>query len=194
MLIENLPYSLQRLQLRTLRQDDLNAFHDYRNDAEVARYQGWAPMTTLEAADFLKTQSGQNSIVPGAWVQLGLAELEGDLLIGDIGIWLSPDSTKAEFGISLALAAQGKGYGTEGVRGLLALLFSTTPVTEVIASTDSRNAACLAVLTRAGMQPVETRQAEYKGELCTEHVFVLRRGKHTADTMLSVGGVLTNQR
>ena len=58
---------------------------------------------------------------------------------------------------------------------LIGLLFSATPVTEVTASTDIRNAACLAVLANAGMGHVDTRQAEYKGEPCTEQVFSVRR-------------------
>lgn len=170
-----LPHNLERVRLRMLRADDLEAFHAYRSDPVVARYQGWEPMTQSEAADFLHAQSSPVEHVPGTWRQLGVAELESDALVGDVGVWLSPDSRQAEFGISIASAAQGHGYGTECVRGLIALVFSTTPVTEIVASTDARNVSCLTVLARSGMRQVDTRQAEYKGEMCTEDVFSLRK-------------------
>lgn len=172
-MFERLPYNLNRLRLRALRLNDLDAFHAYRSDPIVARYQGWEPMTPSEAADFLQSQASQTSHAPATWRQLAIADLKTDLLIGDIGVWLSGDGSKAEFGLSIASAAQGKGYGAECVRGLIDLLFSVTSVTEIEASTDIRNLACLAVLARSGMRHVSTRQAVYKGEICTEHEFSL---------------------
>lgn len=134
-------------------------------------------MATGEAADFLRAQSKQTCHVPGTWRQLAIADLQSDMLIGDIGLWLSPDCVQAEFGLSITPEAQGHGYGTECVRGLIELLLSTTSVTEVVACADSRNLACLAVLAHADMQHIGTRQAAYKGELCTEHVFSARRAE-----------------
>jgi RimJ/RimL family protein N-acetyltransferase len=166
-----LPRSLNRLCLRALRPDDIDAFYAYRSDPLVARYQGWEPMTILEAAEYLRSQTRQDGHVPGTWRQLGVADRNTDLLIGDMGIWLSPDGTQAEFGISIASTAQGKGYGTECVRGLLDLLFSATGITEVVANTDSRNHACRALLKRSGMRSIAVRQAEYKGESCIEFIF-----------------------
>jgi RimJ/RimL family protein N-acetyltransferase len=170
-MLDGFPYSLKHLRLRTLRPDDLDAFYVYRSDPAVARYQGWDPMTTCQAMDFLRSQGSQTNHVPGTWRQFAIADLKSDLLIGDIGLWLSPDCLRAEFGLSITPAAQGNGYGTECVRGLMAIVFSTTTAVEMVARTDIRNFACLAVLARSGMRHVDTRQAEYKGELCTEHVF-----------------------
>ncbi len=132
-------------------------------------------MNVSEATSFVLSQSEQTSYQPGAWRQFAICEQPGDLLIGDIGLWFSHDGLQAEFGISITPAAQGKGYGTECVRGLLELLFSRTSVREVVASADIRNHACLAMLAHAGMHHIDTRQAEYKGELCTEHMFSARR-------------------
>ncbi|MGY0558166.1 MULTISPECIES: GNAT family N-acetyltransferase [unclassified Lysobacter] len=174
-MFDHLPYNLQRLRLRSLRQDDLSAFHAYRCDAEVARLQGWSPMTAADASGFLESQVQHACLVPGAWHQLGIASVENDLLIGDAGIWLSPDCAQAEFGLSITPAAQGNGYGTECARGLIGLLFSATPVAEIVASTDARNAACLTILARSGMRQIDTRQVDYKGEICTEQVFSVGR-------------------
>lgn len=174
-MFEVLPHALDRLRLRPLRAGDLDAFHGYRSDPDVARYQGWAPMTAGQAAEFLQLHAGQADLVAGAWRQWAVADLRDDRLLGDLGVWLSADCAQAEFGLSITPAAQGHGYGTECVRGLVALLFSATPVAEVVASADIRNAACLAVLARAGMRHVDTRRAGYKGESCTEQVFSMRK-------------------
>jgi RimJ/RimL family protein N-acetyltransferase len=171
-MVEKFPCDLHRLRLRALRLTDLDDFHAYRSDPVVARYQGWELMSRAQAAEFLQTQQECN-LVAGSWRQLAVAELQSDRLIGDMGVWLSHDCSRAEFGLSISSAAQGKGFGTECARGLLDLLWSGTPVKEIIACTDARNVACLALLKRAGMRHVDTRQALYKAEMCTEHVFTL---------------------
>lgn len=173
-MIDRLPFRLDALVLRTLREDDLEAFHAYRSDPAVARFQGWAPMARSEAAAFLKAQAGRG-LSPGAWLQLGIALQDTDLLVGDAGVWLSGEGSRAEFGLSITPAVQGRGYGTEAVRGLLALLFASTAVQRVEACTDLRNLPCLAALERAGMVRTVVREAEYKGELCREQVFAVER-------------------
>lgn len=175
MLIKQLPRDLQHIRIRTLRAEDLDAFHGYRSDPGVARFQGWAPMSVAQAAEFLRTQSACTALIPGEWHQLGIASLDADQLLGDIGVHTSTDQRQAEFGISLTAAAQGRGYATECFRGLLSLLFEHTPACEIVARTDARNVACIAALTRAGMQRTSTERTEYKGEICTEHTFAISR-------------------
>lgn len=174
-MFERLPWTVDRLVLRPLRLDDLDAFHAYRSDPAVARFQGWAPMTRLDAAAFLQAQAALRDVLPGSWAQLAIARRDDDLLVGDAGLWLSGDGSRAEFGLSITPAVQGRGHGTEAVRALLGLLFATTAVQRVEACTDLRNLPCLAALERAGMARIAVRQAEYKGEACTEQVFALER-------------------
>ncbi len=176
-MFETLPQDLSLLRLRRLRPSDLEAFYVYRSDPAVARYQGWEPMTIGDASDYLKAQSDQSPHVPGTWRQLAIVDITTDLLVGDMGVWLSSDCLKAEFGLSITPDAQGHGYGSESVIGLIDLLFLSTPVLEIEASTDTRNSSCLATLRRAGMRQVDTRQAEYKGEICTECVFSVRKAE-----------------
>lgn len=172
----SLPRDLARLRLRALRMDDLDAFHACRSDPRVARYQGWSPLTRLGAEAFLRMQSGGGEPVRGTWRQLAIAERATDRLVGDMGVRLAPDAERAEFGLSIAHGAQERGYGTECVRGLIALLFEATSISEIVAATDTRNVACVALLVRVGMREIARRQATYKGELCMEQVFALRRG------------------
>ncbi len=173
----HLPHELERLRLRRLRPDDLGAFHAYRGDPIVARYQGWRPMSLPEAADFLRLEAAHADTAPGSWRQFGVAERATDRLVGDMGLWLAADGLQAEFGLSIHPAVQGQGYGTECVRGLLALVFATTAVCEIVATTDVRNAPCLALLARTGMRELATRRGEYKGEPCLEKVFAIGRAE-----------------
>ncbi len=48
-LFERLPHGCERIRPRRLRASDFRNFHAYRSDAEVARYQYWAPMSEAEA-------------------------------------------------------------------------------------------------------------------------------------------------
>ena len=170
-----LPYALRRARFRELRARDLDAFHAYRRDPEVARFQGWPVITREEAAAFLDGHAATTHMTPGAWHQIAIAALHDDALIGDAGLWLSADGATAEFGLSITPARQGNGYGSECVRGLIELIFAGTTAREIVATADVRNLRCLAALERAGMKLCEVRRAEYKAEMCTEHVFLLRK-------------------
>src|SRR5699024_8097705 len=107
--------------------------------------------------------------------QIGVAECASGRLIGDVGLWLSPDSTTAEFGMSIARHAQGHGFGTHVAAELIKLIFMCTGVQEIVANTDKRNEPCIRALKRAGMSQFSTRTEEYKGEQCVELYFHVTR-------------------
>lgn len=176
-MLNQLPVETKQLRLRRLRQDDLTAFHSYRSREDVARYQGFFPMSLEEAEQFLVAESQVSQLTPGEWHQIGVALPGDDLLIGDLGFWLSADQAQAEIGLSINPDYQGRGLGTAAVRTLLRLLFSATPVDLIVAKTDLRNLPCIALLQRAGMEQAAITTAEYKGELCTELVFAVRRSE-----------------
>jgi aminoglycoside 6'-N-acetyltransferase len=161
--------------LRRLRQSDLGAFQAYRSIPELGRYQGWSPMSEAEALAFLAEMEAAPLFQPGQWIQLGIAELHTDALLGDIGIRLSEDSQTAEVGFTLASSAQGRGVATAAVREAIQLLFTATPVTQVHGITDARNTASARLLERLGFECRETREAVFRGEECREQVFVLPR-------------------
>lgn len=171
----HLPHTGAHIRLRKLRPADFRAFHAYRSDPEVARYQGWEPMSQDEAMQYLREYGRNAGLEPGEWTQLGIALAEDDRLIGDVGLWLEADARQAEFGLSLHQDFQGRGFGRETAAMLLDLLFAHTSVRRVRAATDLRNVACSRMLQRIGMRLAATQQTEYKGEMCTEQVFAIER-------------------
>ena len=145
-----LPHHCERVSIRRLRPSDLRAFHAYRSDDEVAKYQGWSIMSESEAAAFLHEQSSASLSAPGHWCQFGIATRGDYQLIGDVGVCVAEDREQAEIGFSLGAGSQGKGFGNEAIRAVLALLFMHTPIARVIAITDARNAPAIRLLERAG--------------------------------------------
>ena len=168
-----LPWHSTRLTLRRLREDDLLRFQAYRHDAEVARYQGWEPVSDEEARTFLVEMSGAPFGRLGEWLQIAIADAADDLLLGDLGVFVAASGSEAEFGITLARAAQGKGLAEEAARTLIDGLRAHTAVRRLVAITDTRNAPSARLLRRLGMELEAETDAEFNGELCREWHFSL---------------------
>lgn len=161
--------------LRRLSVADLAAFQAYRTDAELGRYQGWSAMPEREAREFLDEMHRVPLFRPGKWAQIGIAEPQTPVLVGDVGLYLAEDSGHAEIGFTLARHAQGRGLATTAVREAVQLIFQLTPVGHIRGITDARNHASVALLERVGMRRTEERSAEFRGEECVEYVYVLPR-------------------
>lgn len=153
------PINGLRVCLRQLRMKDLAAFHAYRSDLEVGRYQGWSPMSIDDATDFIASMVSVAAPRPGMWVQLGITLLDSDTLIGDVGLYLNPEGTVAQIGYTCASAHQRKGLGSEAVRLLLDALQANTNCRRVVALIDSRNIASERLLIRLGfdLEGAETK-------------------------------------
>jgi aminoglycoside 6'-N-acetyltransferase len=171
-----LPRKGQNITLRRLAPTDLAAFQAYRQDAELGRYQGWTAQSDEDAVKFIAAMSEAPLFAADAWIQLGIAESAGNALIGDIGIYMAQDSAWAEIGFTLATAAQGKGLASEAVREAMKLLFESTGIEKIVATTDERNTASIKLLERVGLQRVARAEAIFRGLPCIEYSYcVLRR-------------------
>jgi [ribosomal protein S5]-alanine N-acetyltransferase len=170
-----MPLCAQHAKVRRLIASDLPAFHAYRADPELARFQGWSPMSESEAASFIAEVSDIDSLIPGQWIQLGIAHASDDQLLGDIGVYLSDDERSAEIGFTLRADAQGKGIATDAVRVTLQLIFAVAPVQIVRAITDARNHASIRLLERLQFAFASESSAVFKGEPCTEYIYELSR-------------------
>ena len=171
-----LPWRSTRLTLRRLRADDLPRFQAYRHDAEVGRYQGWEPATDVEAGVFLEEMSKAPFGRLGDWLQIAVADAAGDLLLGDLGLFVAASGNEAEFGITLARTAQGKGLAEEAARTLIDGLRAHTAVRRLVAIIDTRNAASARLMRRLGMELEAEMPAEFRGEPCREWHFSLGLG------------------
>lgn len=146
------PIRTQRLILRRFRSDDIPALLSYRNDPELARFDGVRPMTMEQAQRFLARQTVLPAGKPGEWLQIAV-ELPGTGLIGDCGFQVDREQVdSAEVGYRLGRQYWGQGYATEAVAGVLAWAFDTLNLHRVIALIDTRNARSIAVVERLGFR------------------------------------------
>lgn len=170
-----LPIATQRLVLRPFRETDLAEFLAYRNDPDVARLQSWERIEAAEAAAFLRSNAEPRLGRTGQWQQIAIALGDGDLLVGDIGLFLSDDGSLAELGFTLAGRHQGRGLAKEAIGALIEALFERPDLARLRAVTDTRNAPAMALLKRLGFQVDSTADASFKGIRCQEHTYVLSR-------------------
>lgn len=171
-----LPITTPRTRLRRLMPADLPRFQHYRNNPDVGRWQGWAPMTDDAAMAFLQDNAKGPFCPPGHWFQLAIADRDSDQLLGDIGVHLHGDAgLLAELGFTLAPAAQGQGLATEAVGAAAQMLLAHTPVQRIVAVADVRNTASIKLLQRLGLRRFAVLPALFGGQPCVEAHFALRR-------------------
>jgi RimJ/RimL family protein N-acetyltransferase len=170
-----LPREFSGGRLRRMQPRDHAAFQAYRALPELGCYQGWSPMSDAEALAFIEDMNRAPLFAPGQWVQLGIAEPASDVLVGDIGVYLSDDETSSEIGFTLHPAAQGRGVAGRAVREAAQLLFAATRATRIFGITDERNLPSIRLLQRIGFKFMESRHVVFRGEPCTERVYVLDR-------------------
>ncbi len=65
-----------RLRLRRFQERDLPLFMAYRNDPDVARYQGWDSISLPEAQAFIQAQRTIHAGVPGVGMQIAIESKE----------------------------------------------------------------------------------------------------------------------
>ena len=189
--MELLPVHTTRLVLRRFSTDDLTAFQAYRSDPDLAPYQDWQPTSDEQAWAFLFGQTQQVFGAAGQWLQVAVTRRDTGEVIGDLGLCVVDESGgRVTLGFTLARSAQGRGYATEAVTGLLDALLGQGRARAVVAVTDVRNAAAVALLRRVGFVHEGTAEAKFRGEPCQEHTFVLTgerwarqpRGEQSAGT------------
>jgi RimJ/RimL family protein N-acetyltransferase len=166
----------ERLVLRRFEDRDLVPLLTYRNDPDVARYQGWESVSEREARDMIRQLEREQPGTPGEWFQFAIALKGADDLIGDCALKVDKgDARQAEIGFTLSRAYQGKGYATEAVSRLLDYAFGGMDLLRVVAITDRRNEPSFGLLERLGMRREGSfvRNAWFKGEWASEYLYAV---------------------
>jgi len=148
------PILTERLSIRPLAMGDLDTFVSYRQDPEIARFQGWeTSYSKNQAIDLIESQAG--SVLPknGEWIQLAIYSLVGQEHVGDLAIKSVEDEDSTfELGFTIAKQHQGQGFAKEAASKLMSYLASEAGAKKFIATTDSRNISSVKVLTSLGFK------------------------------------------
>lgn len=169
-------FDTARLRARAFSPTDVEAFVAYRADADVARYQSWSDYTMDLGVALVEEMQLAQPGVPGEWYQFALEDRTAGTLVGDLALKVDEDEPRvAEVGFTLAPQHQGKGYGTEALRGLLGFAFESFELHRIVAVTDALNAPAAALLERVGMRR-EAHLVEnvfFKGAWGSEFLFAI---------------------
>ena len=166
----------ERLVLRQFRESDLEAFLAYRNDPEVAKYQGWSiPYSKEKGIEFVQKMSVAVA-EQSKWLQIAVELKSTRAMIGDVAFFIKRgDERQAMIGYSLSQPYWGNGYAYEAVSCLLAYLFDELDLHRVIAECDEENVASWKLLEKLGFRQ-EAHLIEnlfFKGMYCNEYHYAM---------------------
>ncbi|WP_231443790.1 GNAT family N-acetyltransferase [Brevibacterium zhoupengii] len=176
-----LPLTTDRLNLRAHRETDAEALLPIYSREDVSQFLLGEPWTAEEARTQIAKRSSKTGLdTESRALSLivetkdGLDDIEGSVVIGDVGIWLTDDSAeKAEIGWVLNPAAGGHGFASEAATAMLNVAFDHYNLHRVIAQMDARNTASAKLASRIGMrQEAHLRQDWWsKGEWSDTLIF-----------------------
>jgi len=146
--------SSERLLLRRFQEEDAEAFARYRNDPDVARYQGWqVPYPIDRASRFIESLSEATPGEPGSWFQFAVELRQTKRLVGDCALRCSRrESREAELGFTFAKDYQRKGYASEAVQRLMQYAFTKLELNRVFAITHEENNPAQRLLELTGFR------------------------------------------
>ena len=156
----------ERLLLRPLTRDDLDACAAYTSLEATTTYLRWEPRSRAETAMWLERA------VTGAGDNLAVIRTDTGEFIGDVGLWPG-EHNSAEVGYVLHPDHYGNGFATEAVRELILFGFADRGYHRILARLDARNHRSRRLVERLGMR----REAHFlrnefvKGEWTDEYVY-----------------------
>ncbi len=171
--------------LRTMVSADIEGFHKYRSNSNVARYQSWDDTFSEEDARlFVMKQINAIPNIPGSWIQIAIANRETNDIVGDVAF--SSEFHQPEVvhvGVTISPNVQNTGVGFQALSTLLHYLFITLGKLRVVATIDALNVASIALFRKLKFRQ-EAHFVEnvfFKGAWGSEVQFALLRREYVAN-------------
>ena len=164
----------ERLILRPLQMEDLQAVYEYAGDKEDIKYMVYLPKESIdETRNFLKEVCEQWEKEQPDYYEFGVAL--GEKIIGAISIYMEDNGTKAELGWIINKNYRGMGYATEASRAAMDFAIKELGVTEIFAHCDIRNIPSANLMKKLGMtfEHEGDRHYDRTGEDAREYKYVL---------------------
>jgi RimJ/RimL family protein N-acetyltransferase len=151
--MNDLRIETDRLVIRQFKLSDLEDFHNYRKDPEVAKFQGYEPFDQNEARVFILDHADKSFGEPGEWTQYAIEHTDSKTVLGDCAIKLAlEDQRLGEVGITISPAHQQKGYAREALTAILDFLFGREDFHRVTETVDAENAASIKLVESVGFR------------------------------------------
>jgi RimJ/RimL family protein N-acetyltransferase len=141
-----------RVSLRWLTNDDVDALYRIFGHPEVMRYWSTPPLADRAAAIELLNEIHE-AFQSQSMLKWGVARRLDDAVIGTTTLYnLDFSNRRAEMGYALGREHWGQGYMNEALQALLAYAFETLDLRRIEADVDPRNTASIQTLERLGFQ------------------------------------------
>lgn len=138
-----------RLRLRALQHNDLQAFFAFNSDPAVTRYLPYGPWQTMQDAARWYERMGDLS-GKGALAYRVLERKADGCVIGSCLLMSHEPAAKVEVGYLLGTAFQGQGYMREALAAVLGEAFAALSVRRIEAHIDARNIPSQRLVERLG--------------------------------------------
>jgi RimJ/RimL family protein N-acetyltransferase len=147
------PLRTERLELRAVQADDVEALFRRRNEPEVAALQAWElPYPRERAEGIIAAAAAMPGPADDQWWMLTVTLRSTGEVIGDLVMRATNERRTVEVGYSLASHAWGHGYAVEALEALVAWLMQALPVTRLEGRLHPDNRASAQVLERTGFR------------------------------------------
>lgn len=174
------PLVTERLVLRLMTPDDVDAVYSYQSRDDVCEYLLFEPRTRELVAEKVAEHAAANTLdADGSYLQLALELRGGDAagrVIGDSYFTVaSREHSRGEIGWAMHPDFTGQGYAVEAARAVLDLAFFTLGLHRVFAELDVRNNASKALCRRLGMREEAhfVRDWWFKGDWADTGVYAM---------------------
>ncbi|WP_075662491.1 GNAT family N-acetyltransferase [Streptomyces acidiscabies] len=155
--------SSQRLQLRELVLDDVDAVFAIYGDREATEHLSFEPRTREQVGQIVARSIASATEEPRSEYALAVVEKETDGVIGFGRIAMDPHQQRAAtFGFALRPDAWGVGYGVETVRLLLGLGFEEIGLHRIWGARSPLNKGSAKTMAAAGMAEEGTIRGHIK--------------------------------
>ncbi|KAB7845530.1 GNAT family N-acetyltransferase [Streptomyces mobaraensis] len=142
----------QRLELRELTIDDVDAVLAIYGDSEATEHLSFTPRSRQDVGHIVARSIASATTVPRTEFALAVVERESSNLIGYGRLATDPHQPRAStVGFALRPDAWGVGYGVETIHLLLALAFEDLSLHRVWGARSPLNTASARAMQRAGM-------------------------------------------
>jgi RimJ/RimL family protein N-acetyltransferase len=142
-----------RLLLRPVRENDVDAAFERRSDPEVAKYQDWSmPYSRERAEESIARALTVDGPTEDAWWMVTVADPDDTVVLGDLVAHLTWQGRSAEIGYTFARHAWGQGYALEAATALVRYLFDDVGVHRVEGKLHPDNIASAMLLERLGLR------------------------------------------
>jgi RimJ/RimL family protein N-acetyltransferase len=163
----------ERLRLVRVSREDALALLAGRRPEGLAFAEGYPSEFSLEVMDLL---AGPRQAEAAGFCPWFMLRKDTNEVIGEIGSSDADTPGSVAVGYSVILPMQRQGFATEGLRALIAYLFSRPEIQVVMADTFPEHVASRRVMEKAGMTYVHTIRRDEDGQERDIVVYEVRRG------------------